>query len=106
VLEAADWAIDREDLAEVIDPQDLVEAIDREDLAEVIDPQDLVEAIDPEDLAEARQAVETGVHLGVDPEVSTDRAHAPAAAGVPPAWDLEAEAAAVAEAVEGGGRHG
>jgi hypothetical protein len=102
-------------LAEAIDP--VVEAIDPEELVEArqaveaIDPEDsvevrqAVEAIDPEDLVEARQAVETGVHLGVDPAGSTDQAHAPAAAGVPPAWDLEA-AAAAAVAVEGGGRHG
>ena len=90
MLEAAAWGIDREALAE---------AIDREALAE---------AIDPEDLVEARQVVEAGVHLGVGPEDSTDQAHAPTAAEVPPAWALEEAASVVAAAVavEGGGRHG
>jgi hypothetical protein len=99
-------------------PQEAVWAIDPEDLAEAIDPEDLAEAIEGEDLAEAEQtvrgagifrgaaAVETGVHLGVDPEGSTDQAHAPTAAEVPPAWDLEVAAAAVAVGVDGGGRHG
>ena len=85
-------------------------------MAEAIDPEGpegLVEAIEGEDLAEAQQAVETGVHLGAGPEGTTVQAHAPAAAEVPPAWDLEvvaaaavAVAAAVAAAVDGGGRHG
>lgn len=92
-------------MAEAIDP--VVEAIDREDLVEA---RRAVEAIDPEDLGEARQAVETGAHLGVDPEGSTDRAHAPTAAEVPPAWvvvaaAVAAAAAAVAAAADGGGRH-
>ena len=65
-----------------------------------------------EELAEVQQAVETVVQLGVDPEGSTDQAHAPTAAEVPPVWDLEVVAAAavgVAAAVaaaDGGGRHG
>jgi hypothetical protein len=85
-----------------------VEAIDPEG------PEVLVEAIEGEDLAEAQQAVETGVDLRVDPEGTTDQAHAPTAAEVPPAWDLEVAAAAAAEvavaavaaAADGGGRHG
>ena len=104
VLEAAAWAIEGEEPAE---------AIAAEELAEAIDPEGSVEAIEGEDLAEAQQAVETGVHLGVDPEGTTDQAHAPTAAEVPPAWDLEvvaaaaaAAAAAVAAAADGGGRHG
>ena len=72
---------------------------------EAIGPEGLVEAIEGEDLAEAQQAVGTGVHLGVDQEGSADRAHAPAAAEVPPAWDLEVAAAAVAVVADGGGRH-
>ena len=80
--------------------------IDREDLAEA--QQGAAVEIDPEDLGEAQQAVEIGVPLGVGPEDSTDQAHAPTAAGVPPAWALEEAASAVAAAVavEGGGRHG
>ena len=83
-------------------------AIAGEELAEAIEPEELAEAIEPEELAEAQQAVETGVHLGADREGSTDQAHAPAAAEVPPAWDLEvvAAAAAVAAVADGGGRHG
>jgi hypothetical protein len=84
-----------------------VEAIDPEG------PEVLVEAIEGEDLAEAQQAVETGVDLRVDPEGTTDQAHAPTAAEVPPAWDLAVAAAAAAEvagaavaAADGGGRHG
>jgi hypothetical protein len=87
-----------------------VEAIDPEG------PEVLVEAIEGEDLAEAPQAVETGVDLRVDPEGTTDQAHAPTAAEVPPAWDLEVAVAvaaaaevagaAVAAAADGGGRHG
>jgi hypothetical protein len=118
VLEAAAWGIDREALAvaqqavaEEIDPEDLAEAqqaaaeIAREALAVA---QQAAEEVDPEDLAEAQQAVEIGVPLGVGPEDSTDQAHAPTAAGVPPAWALEEAASVVAAAVavEGGGRHG
>jgi hypothetical protein len=87
-----------------------VEAIDPEG------PEVLVEAIEGEDLAEAPQAVETGVDLRVDPGGTTDQAHAPTAAEVPPAWDLEVAVAvaaaaevagaAVAAAADGGGRHG
>jgi hypothetical protein len=91
-----------------MDPEE--EAIEGEDLAEALDP---VEAIEGEDLAEAQQVVETGVHLGVDPEGTTDQAHAPTAAEVPPAWGLEvvaaaavAAAAAAVAAADGGGRHG
>jgi hypothetical protein len=69
---------------------------------EAIGPEALVEAIEGE---EAQRAVGTGVHLGVAPEGSTDQAHAPAAAEVPPAWDLEVVvAAAVAVVADGGGR--
>lgn len=100
--EAATWGIDREALAEA--QQAVAEEIDREDLAEA---QQGAAEIDPEDLAEAQQAVEIGVPLGVGPEDSTDQAHVPTAAGVPPAWALEeAASVAAAVAVEGGGRHG
>jgi stage III sporulation protein SpoIIIAA len=63
-------------------------AIEGEDLVEAIDPEGpevLVEAIEGEDLAEAQEAVETGVHLVEAPEGTTDQAHAPTAAEVPPA---------------------
>jgi hypothetical protein len=94
-----------------------IEAEEPEGLAEAIDPEEpevLVEAIEGEDLAEAQQAVETGVHLGGAPEGTTDQAHAPTAAEVPPAWEAVLAAAAavaavavvVAVAVDGGGRHG
>jgi hypothetical protein len=95
-----------------LDPEDLVEAIEPEELAEAIEGEELAEAIEGEELAEAQEVVGTGVHLGVDPEGSTDQAHAPAAAEVPPAWDLEVvavavvAAVAVAAAADGGGRHG
>jgi hypothetical protein len=95
VLEAAAWVLHPEDLAEAIDPE-----------------RGLAVAIDLEGgLAEARQALETGVHLGVAPEGSTDQAHAPTAAEVRPAWDLEVVvapvvAAAAAVAAADGGRHG
>ena len=98
VLEAAAWAIEGEEPAE---------AIAAEELAEAIDPEGSVQAIEGEELAEAQEAVETAAHLGVDPEGSADQAHAPTAAEVPPAWDLEVvAAAAVAAAADGGGRHG
>jgi hypothetical protein len=94
--------------AEAIEGEDLVEAIEGEG------PEVLVEAIEGEDLAEAQQAVETGVHLGGAPEGTTDQAHAPTAAEVPPAWEavlaaaaaVVAVAVAAAVAVGGGGRHG
>jgi hypothetical protein len=91
--------------------EELAEAIAAEELAEAIEGGELAEAIEEEDSAEVQQAVETVVHLGVDPEGSTDQAHAPTAAEVPPAWDLEVVAAAVAvvvavAAADGGGRHG
>ena len=38
------------------------------------------------------------------PRVTTDRAHAPAAAAVPPAWDLEEAVAVVVVAVGGAGK--
>ncbi len=90
------------------------EAIEGEDLVEAIDPEGrevLVEAIEGEDLAEVQQAVETEVPLGVGPEGTAVQAHAPTAAEVPPAWDLEVEAVAAVAAVavaaaDGGGRHG
>ena len=63
VLEAAAWAMEGEELAEAIAVEELAEAIEEEGSAEV------------------QQAVETVVHLGVDPEGSTDQAHAPTAAG-------------------------
>jgi hypothetical protein len=105
VAEEAVWGIEGEELAEAI----VLEAA-----AWAIEGEVLVEAIEAEELAEEQQAVETGMHLGVAPEGTTDRAHAPAVAEVPPAWDLEvvaavavaAAAAAVAAAVDGGGRHG
>jgi hypothetical protein len=92
VLEVVARAIDREDLAEATDPE------------EPEGPGELVEAI----VVEA-QAVETVVHLGAGQEGTTEQAHAPTAAEVPPAWDLEAVVAAAAVAVvaaDGGGRHG
>ena len=85
-------------------------------MGEAIEEEESAEAHEGEELAEAEQtvpgagifrgaaAVETEVHLVVDPEGSTDLAHAPAAVEVPPAWDLEVAAAPVA--VDGGGRHG
>jgi hypothetical protein len=107
VLEAAAWAIEGEP-AEAIAAEELAEAIAAEELAEAIVPEGSVQAIEGEELAEAQEAVETAAHLGVDPEGSADQAHAPTAAEVPPAWDLEvvAAAAAVAAAADGGGRHG
>jgi hypothetical protein len=87
--------------AEGIEGEDLVEAIDPEG------PELLVEAIEGEALAEAQEAVETGVHLGGGLEGTTDQAHAPTAAEVPPAWELEVVAAAVvAAAADGGGSYG
>lgn len=79
-----------------------------------IGPEGVAEAIEREDSAEAEQvreagivrgaaAVGTRVHSVVDPEGLVDQAHAPAAAEVPPAWDLEV--AADVAAAEGGGRH-
>jgi hypothetical protein len=112
VLEAAAWAIEGEAAAWAIEGEELAEAIEGEELAEAIDPEVSAEAIEGEELVEAQEAVGTGVHLGVDPEGSTDQAHAPTAAEVPPAWDLEVvaaaavAAAAVAAAADGGGRHG
>jgi len=85
-------------------------------LGEAIEGEESAEAHEGEELAEAEQtvpgvgifrgaaAVETGVHLVVDPEGSMDQAHAPAAVEVPRAWDLEVAAAPVA--ADGGGRHG
>jgi hypothetical protein len=98
---AAEDLVEAEDSAEAIEGEELVE---REELAE---------AIEGEDWAEAHQAVETGVHLGVDPVATTDQVHVPTAAEVPPAWDLEvaaglaaaAVAVVVAVAAVGGGRH-
>ena len=87
-------------------PEEAVWAIDPERLAEVIDLEDLAEAIEGEDLAEAQQAVETGVDLRVDPEGTTDQAHAPTAAEVPPAWEAAAVAVAAVVAADGGGKHG
>lgn len=89
-------------------------------MGEAIEGEESAEAHEGEELAEAEQAgvgifrgaaaVETGEHLGVDPEGSTDQAHAPAATEVHPAWDLEVwdleVAAAAPVAVDGGGRHG
>ena len=46
---------------------------------------------------------ETGTLSEGETTVSTDRAHAPAAAVAPPAWDLAAAGAALAAAVVGGG---
>jgi hypothetical protein len=95
VLEEEAWAIDRGVLAEAIDLEE---------------PEGLAEAIEGEDLAEALEAVETGAHLGEEPEDTTDQAHAPTAAEVLPAWDLAEAAAAAAvtdvAAADGGGRHG
>jgi len=50
--------------------------------------------------------VETGMPSEVDREDTADRTLVPAAAGAPPAWDLEAEASvAVVVAVGGAGRN-
>jgi hypothetical protein len=97
----------------VIEAEDLAEAPDREGLAEAIAGEDLVEA-QALGLGMFRGAATVeagGAHSGEDLEDSADQAHAPAAVEVPPAWDREvvaglAVAAAVAAAVEGGGRHG
>ena len=89
-MQAAVWAIDPEDLGEAIEGEDSAEA------------QRTVEGVE---IVRGAVAVETEVHLGVDPEDSMDQAHAPAAAEVPRAWDLEV-AVAVAAVVDGGGRHG
>jgi hypothetical protein len=101
------------DRAAMYVPEEEVWALDPEDWVEAIEPEELAEAIEGEELAEAQEVVGTGVHLGVDPEGSADQAHAPAAAEVPPAWDLEVvvavavvAAVAVAAAADGGGRHG
>jgi hypothetical protein len=89
-----------------------------EELAEAIEGEESAPAIAAEDLVEVEQiawgagmfhaaAAETGMPSGADPEGTADQAHAPAVAEVPPAWDLEVvAAAAVAAAVDGGGRHG
>jgi hypothetical protein len=90
-VQAAVWAIDPEDLGEAIEGEDSAEAQQR-----------TVEGVE---IVRGAVAVETEVHLGVDPEDSMDQAHAPAAAEVPRAWDLEV-AVAVAAVVDGGGRHG
>jgi hypothetical protein len=82
-------------------------------LAEAIEQEDLVEAeqIAPEAGIFRAAAAETGMPSEGAPEGTADRAHAPRAAEVPPAWDLEvavglAAAAVAAVAVDGGGRHG
>ena len=87
------------------------EAIEGEELAEARVAEDLAEAEPVQEVGIFRgaAAVETGVHLEVDLEGSADQAHAPAATGAPPAWDLEVwdlEVAAAPVAVDGGGRHG
>jgi hypothetical protein len=101
VLEAAAWAIEEEDLAPVIGAEDLAEAIEGEDLAEV-EP-----TVRGAGIFRAAAAVETGMHLGADPEATTDQAHAPTAAEVPRAWEAAGVAVgAAAVAVDGGGKHG
>jgi hypothetical protein len=100
VVEVGAWVIEGEDLAPTIAAEGLVEAIEEEDLVEA------------EQIAQGAgifraAAAETGMPLGEDPEGTTDQAHAPTAAAVPPVWDLEVAAAAAAvAAVDGGGRHG
>jgi hypothetical protein len=109
VLEAAGWVLHPEDLAEAIDPEgDLAEAIEEEDLAEAAQ-------IAREAGIFRAAAAETGMPSVGAPEGTADRAPAPTAAEVPPAWDLEVvaglaaaavAAVAVAAAGDGGGRHG